>query len=126
MQKRRVKKNQNTNSIYAIRPYFARGQWQFDDPSRNLYGEALIAGIPEIIQMVCAEKGITKPETGFSVLFSSQPFPGGDTVLEYVRSEYGGNWYKLRGLNIEGWLCPSLYKFFKETPQNIYLQVSEC
>ena len=122
MNKMAIKKNQN--ALYTIQPYYKGGQWQFDDPSRNLYGEALIAGIPEIIQSVCADKGISTPQRGFSVVFSNKPFPGGDTVLEYVRPEIGGNWYKLRGTNMEGWLCPAMYLYLDPAPQKIYLQVT--
>ena len=116
--------NKNRNVLYTIQPYYKGGQWQFDDPTRNLYGEALVAGIPEIIQKICAEKGIRNPENGFSVVFSCNSFPGADCVLQYVRPESGGNWYKLAGTNMEGWLCPAMYLYLDPTPQKIYLQVT--
>jgi hypothetical protein len=124
--KKRAQKNRNKNTLYAISPYLAGGQWQFDDPSRELYGEALVAGIPEIIQKVCKEKGIQNPEKGFSVVFSSKKFPGADCVLQRVRGESGGNWYKLEGTNMEGWLCPALFKYFENAPSKLYIQVKSC
>ena len=122
--KKQAKKNRNT--IYTLQPYAQQGQWQFDDPKRKLYGEALIAGIPEIIGRVCKERGIPTPEKGVAVFFSGQPFPDADIILEKLRPEYGGNWYRLKGTLMEGWLCESLYKYFSEAPQNIYIQIKKC
>jgi hypothetical protein len=32
--------------------------------------------------------------------------------LEWVRQEYDGSWYRIKGQTFEGWLCPALFKYF--------------
>ena len=34
----------------------------------------------------------------------------------------GGNWYDSPDLDIEGWLCPALFKYFEVAPERIYAQ----
>ena len=47
----------------------------------------------------------------------------GDTLkLEWRRSEYGGNYYYSPKYEMEGWLCPALFKYYKEAPQEIYIR----
>jgi hypothetical protein len=119
-----VKAN-SKNSINVIKPYLYNGVWVFDDESRGLDKEALVAGMPEILEKACSTHGIRDPQNGFVVIFSGNPFPGADVVLEHLRpDEIGdGNWYKLQGTDIEGWLCPSLFKYFDSVPQKIYIQL---
>jgi len=31
----------------------------------------------------------------------------------------------MKELDLEGWLCPALLKYFEEAPQNIYAQFKE-
>jgi hypothetical protein len=116
------------NAINVIKPYLWNGIWVFDDPARGLDKEALLAGMPEIIERVCSQQGITDPQNGFVVIFSDTPFPGHDVVLEHLRSddEGVGNWYRLKGTEMEGWLCPALLKYFKSPPSKIYIQVKSC
>jgi hypothetical protein len=43
--------------------------------------------------------------------------------LEWRRGDSGGNWYYSPQLDMEGWLCPALFKYFPEAPKEIYVQV---
>ncbi|NER20982.1 MAG: hypothetical protein F6J96_09770 [Symploca sp. SIO1C2] len=36
--------------------------------------------------------------------------------------EDGGHWYRWQQMNLEGWLCLTLFKYFSEIPQKIYCQ----
>ena len=83
----------NDNSILCIHPYNHKGTWVFDDP-----------------------------EKGFTLLFSLDPFPGHELVLDFVRPEFGGNWYVSAKLGKEGWLCPALTKYLDPAPPHIYAQ----
>ena len=65
------------------------------------------------------------PENGFTLLFSSSPFPGYQLELEWVEKELGGNWYKSEALGMGGWLCPALIKYFNEAPERIYAQFKD-
>jgi len=59
---------------------------------------------------------------GFRLLFSPTPFPGHTVKLEWRREEFGGNWYFCPQLNMEGWLCPALFRYFEEAPKELYAQ----
>ncbi len=57
---------------------------------------------------------------GFRMIFSGQPFPGAQVRIDWLREEAGGNWYRWNEQNLEGWLCPALFKYFDQTPQSIW------
>ena len=106
------------NAISIIKPYWHNGTWVFDDKRVNLYQEPFVAGIPEIINHIT--KDVPNAKNGFRLLFSANPFPGYQMKLIWLREENGGNWYYLEDLKMEGWLCPSLFKYYKKTPKEIY------
>ena len=108
------------NAIIAIHPYKTRGLWVFDDPSVGLVQEPFVSGADDIIERMVA--GLDHPEDGFTLLFSANPFPGHETMFEWRRSEMGGNWYYSAAADMEGWLCPALFKYFDAAPQRIYAQ----
>nr|WP_323697113.1 DUF6717 family protein [Thiorhodovibrio litoralis] len=41
----------------------------------------------------------------------------------WQRKEYDGNWYRSDTLDMEGWLCPALFKYFDKAPKRIFVQV---
>jgi hypothetical protein len=67
-------------------------------------------------------EAIPNATDGFTLLFSAGPFPGHDAVLEWRRADMGGNWYYSATLDLEGWLCPALFKYFQAAPARIYAQ----
>jgi len=108
------------NSIMAIHPYKYRGLWVFDDTKVGLVQEPFVSGADTIIERLA--QGLPRAELGFTLLFSAGPFPGYHAVLEWRREDMGGNWYYSQELDIEGWLCPALFKYFETAPQRIYAQ----
>ena len=62
--------------------------------------------------------------SGFRLLFSGSPFPGYEHELAWVSEEYGGNWYRWRDGNMEGWLCPALFKYFDAAPERIFCSIA--
>ena len=106
------------NSIRIIIPYRYEGMWVFDDPAVNLVREPFVAGIDTIIDRLVAD--IPGAEQGFRLLFSATPFPGHNIRLEWRREEMGGNWYYCPQFDMEGWLCPALFKYFDEAPNELY------
>ncbi len=108
------------NSIRLIAPYFFEGTWVFDDESVNLVREPFVIGVPEMIDEIV--KDIADAQTGFRLLFSTTAFPGYQAKLLWLRAETGGNWYKMEGSNKEGWLCPALFKYYKDAPKAIFLK----
>ena len=111
------------NSIFCIFPYNYKGQWVFDDADVDLLREPFVSGADVIIDRMV--EPLQNPEKGFTLLFSSNPFPGYQLELEWVEKELGGNWYKSEELGMGGWLCPALIKYFNEAPERIYAQFKD-
>jgi hypothetical protein len=108
------------NSIVAIHPYKAGGLWVFDDPAVGLTQEPFVSGADAIIDRL-VEK-IPDADSGFTILFSAEPFPGFNVEFEWRREEMSGNWYYCAALQMEGWLCPALLKYFDAAPARMYAQ----
>lgn len=109
------------NAINIIAPYKYFGMWVFDDPRVGLVREPFVAGADTMIDRVV--EAIPNAESGFLMVFSATEFPGHQFKLEWRRTDGGGNWYYSAQLDMEGWLCPALLKYFAEAPQEIYIQV---
>jgi hypothetical protein len=107
-----------SNQIYVISPYRHASTWVFDDPAVSLKAEPFVSGIPEMIDALV--KSIPDADRGFRLLFSAAPFPGYQVELTRMRPEYGGIWYRWDIKNIDGWLCPALFKYFPEAPPKLY------
>jgi len=108
------------NSLMVIVPYKYGGTWVFDDFSTGLRREPFVAGVPEMIDyLVCDLPDATN---GFRMLFSTQPFPGHQKRLTWVRPEGGGNFYRMHEPDMEGWLCPALFRYYREAPKQLYVK----
>ena len=108
------------NSLIVIVPYQYGGTWVFDDPSTGLKREPFVAGVPEMIDHLVAD--IPAATNGFRMLFSSQPFPGFQKRLTWIRPEGGGNYYRMEDPPMEGWLCPALFRYYREAPKELYVK----
>lgn len=113
-----------SNSLFVIHPYNTLpngcGAWVFDDKAREIKAEPFVNGIPEMIDHFI--KDIPKAFKGFTLIFSSKPFPDSQAHLIFIEKLGMGTWYRLAGMKgmKPGWLCPVLYKYFKTPPKNIY------
>lgn len=108
------------NAINLIAPYRHEGVWVFDDSRVGLDKEPFVSGADAMIDVLVAD--IPDARKGFRLLFSASPFPGYANKLEWRRREYGGNWYFSPDFNMEGWLCPALFKYFETAPDEIYVR----
>jgi hypothetical protein len=111
------------NAIMAIHPYRHNRLWVFDDPAVGLREEPFISGADDIIDRMVQH--IPEAEWGFTLLFSAAPFPGHQLAVEWRREEFGGHWYYAEVLDMEGWLCPALFRYFEEAPKMLYAQFKE-
>jgi hypothetical protein len=109
------------NAINVIAPYKYLGMWVFDDPRVGLVQEPFVSGVDTMIDRVVA--GIPDADNGFVLIFSSVAFPGHQLRLDWRRSDASGNWYHASDVDLEGWLCPALLRYFSEAPKMIYVQV---
>ena len=110
------------NQIFVIQPYFHDGSWVFDDSSVGLLREPFVSGIPEMIDRLI--ETIPNAQSGFRLLFSSEPFPDYQIRVDRQQEEIGGYWYKYEDFDMTGWLCPALFKYFDEAPAHIYAQAT--
>lgn len=111
------------NAIIAIHPYKHEGLWVFDDEKVGLIQEPFVSGADTVIERMVA--GIPNAEAGFTLVFSANPFPGFQAEFDWRREEMGGHWYYSADLDMEGWLCPALFKYFAGAPLKIYAQFKE-
>ena len=108
------------NAIFAIHPYKHQGIWVFDDPAVGLTREPFISGADEIIEHMV--RGMPNAERGFTLVFSSEPFPGYEAEFVWSHADMSGNWYRSPALGMEGWLYSALLKYFESPPHRIYAQ----
>lgn len=111
-------KTPNRNALMVIAPYKFSGMWVFDDPAVGLTREPFVSGIDTMIDRLVAS--IPNADRGFRLVFSARPFPGHNVKLEWRREESGGNWYYCPEYNMEGWLCPALFRYFDQAPPELY------
>ena len=104
----------------VIHPYKYEGMWVFDDEKAGLVQEPFVSGADDIIERMVTD--IPNANDGFSLVFSSISFPGNQIEFEWRREDSGGNWYYAKTLDMEGWLCPALFKYFEGAPKNLYAQ----
>ena len=109
------------NAINVISPYKHHGMWVFDDARVGLVQEPFVSGADTWIDRVVAD--IPDAENGFTLFFSSTPFPGHQYRLDWRRAESGGNCYYSADLDMEGWLCPALFRYFPDAPASLYAQI---
>ena len=109
-----------TGDSDLLRIYKAKtGLWVFDDDRVGLVKEPFIKGADEIIDALVAKHDIPDPDNGFLLMFSYREFDGAEECLTRGEPEDGGCWY--RWGEMKGWLCPALYKYFSEAPEQIWL-----
>jgi hypothetical protein len=108
------------NAIQVITPYWYSGTWVFDDPKVDLVREPFVSGVPEMINVLVED--IPDARDGFRLTFSHLAFPGHQRKLAWLREEGGGHWYRSEQDDMEGWLCPALFKYFDEAPKELYVK----
>ena len=108
----------NMNFLGVIAPYKYEGMWVFDDEKVGLFREPFVCGIETMIDKLVV--GIPNADKGFRLIFSATPFPGYTVSLVRRREEFGGIWYYAPQFDMEGWLCPALFKYFDEAPRQLF------
>jgi hypothetical protein len=108
------------NAIRVITPYSYSGTWVFDDPDVELVREPFIEGVPAMIDDLVTN--IPDAREGFRLTFSEIPFPGYQRELVRLNEEAGGFWYRSLEPELEGWLCPALFKYFDQALEKLYVR----
>jgi hypothetical protein len=112
----------------TIHPYHNGTGWVFDDETTGMQAEGLVQGIDIILDKFSQEKNYNKFK-GFDIQFDSQPIEDHDILLKKLyeidnNGKENGTIYYCAKYNIEGWLCPSLYLYFSNTPDSIYIKAT--
>ena len=97
--------------------------WAFDDTRTGLTGEPFVMGINEMIDAIVVKQGLdlAKAKTvGMQIEFCTSEFEGYAVKWEKREAGMGGNWYEWVEGNLKGWLCPALYLYYTDAPDNIY------
>jgi hypothetical protein len=109
------------NAINVIHPYKWNNMWVFDDESKELDKEPLIAGADTLITMLVEEA------KKCSVMFSDKQFPDYSHLLTIVGPGVGdGTDYMCKLSKTYShpvWLCPALLKYFNTPPEEIYFKI---
>lgn len=79
------------NTISVIHPYKCDSLWVFDDAGAGLVQQPFVPEADTIIDETVA--GFTDTASGFTLVFSTKPFPGYQALFERQRGETGGNRY---------------------------------
>jgi len=112
--------------VLTLHPYRKPHErsWAFDDQRTGLWREPFVLGITEMIDRVVEVKGIANANRGITLTFAHTPFDGHDVKLLLQRPEGGGNWYAgdVLGEQMEGWLCPALFLYFRRAPRELYVR----
>lgn len=111
------------NALLVIEPYRSGIGWAFDEPRLGLRREPFVQGIPEMIDKLVT--GIPGSDKSVRLIFSQRSFPGAQLKLDRRTEQNGGNWYYSSDYQIEGWLCPALFKFFPRAPEHIYVKAEQ-
>lgn len=108
------------NALMVIAPYWYNGTWVFDDPKAGLVREPFVGGIPEMIDVLVAD--IPDARKGFRLTFSTRPFPSFEKKLTWLKGDRTGNTYRLNEPEMEGWICPALFKYYDQAPPELYVK----
>ena len=109
------------NEINVIAPYKYLGMWVFDDPKVGLVQEPFVVGADTIIDRMVSD--IPNAAGGFAMVFSANPFPGHQYRLEWCGPEGSGNFYYSEDLDMKGWLCPALLRYFEDPPKELFVKI---
>lgn len=109
------------NSLLIIHPYKYQGAWVFDDERVGLAQEPFIAGADVALDRMTAH--LPNAAAGVTLIFAANKFPGAQYEFVWRREEADGNWYYSAEYDLEGWLCPALFKYFEKAPERIFVQV---
>lgn len=108
--------------IHEIYPRRHRGHWLFDDPRLGIVDEELVYGMDTMLDILCAKK--RNLSRGIHLAFSDEPLPS-SLRLDWRNADAGGDWYIANEIQITGWCCPTLRKYFPAgAPKQLYLKVS--
>ena len=116
-----MKENKMQNSVFLIQPYRTEyGVWVFTDEKVGLVDEPFVGIINQMID------NLVDHETKCILYFSENKLPETSVTLNLIESEPNGSYYSVEEFGDESvWLCPALFKYFKEAPKTFYVRIEK-
>ena len=116
------------NSVGVLFPYLTKNkQLVFDDDRFDLIQEPFVFGADTLLIEIAQKNNIKDLSVGFSLIFSKQPLPQFDLILQLIKPDgNNGHFYApVNELERLVWLCPAMLHYFSEAPKNIYFKITE-
>ena len=122
---RLLKKYCILHTVGVLEPYYDYrwSRWCFDDKNTGLVAEGFSEGIGIMIDHLVRDF-VNPRQGGWQLQFSSIAFPGYQLALKRGRLDNGGVWYTSYELDVSGWLCSALYRYFAVEPETIYIRIT--
>lgn len=115
---------------FVIFPYYdpVVDMWVFDDALHGLFGEPLVEGIDDMLDLIVDQFGYKKRRA--AIAFSNSELKNPFAKLSLVGpcgkdGRVSGNDYIWEERDMKGWLCPALYNYYGEAPKDIFIKVVE-
>lgn len=111
--------------VQTLSLYWHQEAWCFDDEEKGVKAEPFVMGSSELITALADENDLNSGEKkNLTLRFSDTFFEGAQMRLDWVRyQEKKWNLYESKAFDMEGWLCPVLYKYFDLPPERLFVQV---
>ena len=103
--------------VYAVKE---EGEWYIDDENDFRKEEnLLVAGIPRIIEALAGSLA-----RRVRIEYSDSAFPEA-LPMRLVSTNALGSTYStvIDGAEMEGWLCPVFYHYFKAAPEGLHVRI---
>jgi len=80
-----------------------------------------VKGIPEIIEQLAG-----KSTSRVSIEYADEPFAD-STCLNLISTTSSGSTYRgtINRKEMEGWLCPVFFYYFKKAPEKLYFRIGD-
>ena len=114
------------STIYLLQLYKHDGLWCFDHPDMGIEREPFVEGMDAIIDRL---QDLHAPGCETPVLIFSEQLPVlGPSILlmhDHTEMRNGEPWnlYYAPGLELEGWLCPVMLKFYPKPPAELHARL---
>ena len=107
--------------IRIVKAYKEDNCWYIDDDNGFSKSEnELVAGIPELIELIAGRKA-AKVEIKYS-----DEFFNGSKKLSLIHTNEEGSTYRYldnKNQSHEGWLCPVFFWYFEKPPKHLYINI---
>ena len=96
-------------------------RWFFDDPSRGIYLEEFVEGVPDLIIELAEDPKVTRIQLEVSTIPITKANGALHRITEEDTLQSEGVFYSMGSL--KGWFCPTFWKYFDKAPDTLWVRV---